>query len=254
MVRGLYAAATGMLAEMSKHDVIANNLANINTVGFKEDTLTFESFPLVLVKAMEGNKINNTSSIGYLGTGVGISETVFDNSQGALKETGNKLDFALTGDGFFVLSTPGGEMYTRNGSFTLDTQGRLVDAHGYFVLGQNGAIQVDGDEVSVDKNGDMVVDGEQMDSLRIVKFDQPEETLRKVGENLFQVSEGTVVVPQAADNVAVSQGFVEASNVNVAKEMIEMMISLRAYEANQKAIHSQDEMLGKAVNEVGRLR
>ncbi|HDP70449.1 MAG TPA: flagellar basal-body rod protein FlgF [Actinobacteria bacterium] len=254
MIRGLYTAATGMLAEMNKHDVIANNLANVDTAGYKKDTLTLESFPLALIKAVEGGRVRNASSIGYLGTGVGISETVFDNSQGAMKETGNKLDFALMGEGFFVLDTPNGEMYTRNGSFALDAQGRLVDAHGYYVRGQNGVIQIDGDDVSVDKNGNIIVDGTRLDSFRIVEFGEPENVLRKVGENLFQISDGSATAPQLAGNVVVSQGFIETSNVDVAKETVGLIVTLRAYEANQKVIQSHNEILGKAVNDVGRLR
>jgi len=254
MLRGLNIAATGMLAEMNKQDLIANNLANVETNGFKRDVLAFESFPMALVYAYEsgssGKSYQDTSPapIGYLGTGVGVTEAMIDYSQGAFRRTENELDFALMGDGFFAVQTPDGERYTRNGNFMLDAQGQLVNSDGYPVLGQNGTIQISGTKVSVDESGNISVDGQTIDSFKLVVFSQS-DALEKVGHNLFAA--GAAGAP--ATDVEVAQGCLEASNVNVVKEMVEMIATLRAYEANQRVIRSQDEMLGKAVNEVGKL-
>jgi flagellar basal-body rod protein FlgF len=254
MFKGLSIAASGMLAEMDKQTLIANNLANVDTTGYKKDVVASQSFPSLLMYMVEGGsgsgyELENRQPIGLLGTGVEVAEATIDLGQGPLKQTENELDFALMGDGFFVLSTPGGERYTRNGSFTLDAQGQLVSQQGYPVLGQGGAIRIGGGEVQVDGSGNILVDGQRVNAFKLVAFAQPED-LQKVGQNLFAASGAG----SAAIDVQVKQGYLESSNVNAVQEMVEMIAALRAYEANQRIVRSEDQMLDKAVNEVGRLR
>jgi len=254
MFKGLSIAASGMLAEMEKQTLIANNLANVDTAGYKKDVAASQSFPSLLMYAVEGGSggghtLENRQPIGLLGTGVEVAETSVDLGQGALKQTENELDFALMGDGFFVLSTPGGERYTRNGSFTLDAQGRLVNQQGYPVQGEGGAIEIGGGEIQVDGSGNIIVDGQVVDSFKLVSFSGP-EVLQKVGQNLFSATASG----SSASGVQVKQGYLEASNVNAVQEMVEMIVALRAYEANQRIVKSEDQMLDKAVNDVGRLR
>jgi flagellar basal-body rod protein FlgG len=225
-----------MLALISKQDVIANNLANVNTTGFKRDYASLRSFSEELVYAMEGRPDSGYSQtpIGTLSSGVGIGETGFINTN------------ALSGDGFFAVSTPTGERYTRNGNFNVDGLGRLVDQDGNFVLGESGPVAIDGNDVVIDEMGRVFVDTVQVDTLRIRGFDSDE--LRKVGDNLFVAS----TQGRTADAV-VKQRYLEGSNVDVVGEMVEMMATSRSFEANQRILKSQDEMLGRAVNDVGRI-
>lgn len=248
MIRGLYASATGMLTLMNKQDVIANNLANSNTTGYKRDYMTIASFPEALVYASEGQtgSSHTQAPIGLLGPGVGIGGTGFINSDGSLRQTGGSFDLALSGDGFFAIKTPAGEMYTRNGNFGLDGLGRLVNQDGYLVLGEGGPIKIEGDDVAIDDLGSVQVDGAYVDTLKIRKFN--EDGLQKAGSNTFKASSQG----ETAD-IVVKQGYLEASNVDVVSEMVEMITTVRSFEANQRILKSQDEMLGRAVNDVGRI-
>ncbi|MDP2210738.1 MAG: flagellar hook-basal body complex protein [Candidatus Aquicultor sp.] len=248
MIRGLYTSATGMLALMNKQDVISNNLANINTTGFKRDYASITSFPDALVYASEksvGTQAAQTP-IGWLSTGVGIGQTGFINTDAPLRHTGSMLDVALSGNGLFAVGTQAGERYTRNGSFGIDGLSRLVDQDGNLVLGENGAIAINGDEVFIDETGNIYVDDTFIDKLKIRHFEADE--LEKAGSNLFiSQSEGK------ASEARVRQKYLEGSNVDVTIEMVDMITTVRSFEANQKILKSQDEILGRAVNDVGRL-
>ncbi len=250
MIRGLYTSAAGMLAEMTRNDVAANNLANVNTTGYKKDTAVFETFPEVLVKRMEnpepGQLTNKT--IGKLGQGIIVDEVVTIHTQGPVKQTTNPLDFAINGDGYFVVQTTGGERYTRNGAFTLDQDGYLTTSEGNYVLGQKGRIKVAGDEVTVDKQGQISVDGTVVDQFRLVSFNDTQQ-LMKQGDSLFNGGQ-----PVAGFNGQVIQNAVEASNVNPVTEMVDLITIMRAYEANQKMIQAHDQTLGQAINEVAKVR
>jgi flagellar basal-body rod protein FlgG len=185
--------------------------------------------------------------IGGLGFGAGVREVGFNLDMGSLTDTGNKTDMTINGEGFFVLQTPQGIAYTKDGHFSVDTQGRLVNSQGNLVLGQNGAINVGTDDFDVDKDGNIFVNGQNVDRLQVYFPSQP-QALRKVGDNMF-----TGGGPNGGGQVYVMQGKLEGSNVNPAKEMVEMIAAMRAYETSQRAIQAQDELLGKAVNEVGRV-
>lgn len=248
MIRGLYASATGMLALLGKQDVISNNLANVNTAGFKRDYASITSFPDTLVYASE-NRVGTQAAqnpIGWLSTGVGIGKAGFINTDAALRHTGSMFDVALSGNGLFAVGTQAGERYTRNGSFGIDGMNRLVDQGGNLVLGENGAITINGDEVRFDETGNVYVDDAYVDKLKIRQFDADE--LDKAGSNLFIAqAEGR------ASEARVRQMYLEGSNVDVTIEMVDMITTVRSFEANQKILKSQDEILGRAVNDVGRL-
>lgn len=238
-----------MLALMNKQDVIANNLANVNTTGFKKDYISVTSFGQALVYAQERQSGANSakSPIGWLSSGVGIAGTGFINSSGTLKATGGTFDLAVTGDGFFAIQTPAGERYTRNGSFTKDGFDRLVDQDGNLVLGEKGVVTVKGNEIKIDEAGRVYADGTYADTLKIRSFSNGE--LEKNGSNTFIASSGG----QKPADFAIRQGYLEGSNVDATAEMVEMVATIRSFETNQRVLKAQDEMLGKAVNEVGRL-
>ena len=188
--------------------------------------------------------------------GVKIGENYTDYSQGSLKETGNTYDLALAGNGFFTISYTDkkgntSEKYTRDGEFTMDSEGYLRTLEGDYVQGEGGDIMipVETSEVSIRDNGDIYADGEYVDSLRIVDFEDY-NNIEKFGENLYNVVDGATETESTA---AVKQGYLEMSNINVVKEMVEMITISRAYESNQKLIQTEDDMLDKSVNQIGKV-
>jgi flagellar basal-body rod protein FlgG len=259
MIRGLYTSGYGMLTLNRKMDVVSNNLANVNTNGFKKDGVVFEEFSDVLAKRIYdyGNRpVNSAQDIGYMALYNDIAEVYTDYTQGSLENTNLNTDFAINGDdsAFFAVAVQDGagnyrEFYTRDGAFKLDDQGRLVTRDGFMVMGENGAIFLEGDSFNVNSNGEIYQDDMYIDTLRVRKFDNP-ETLRKFGMNLVTVTEDTV---EGEFEGTVLQGYIERSNVDSIKEMVDMITILRSYEANQKMIQYQDSTLDKAVNDVGRV-
>jgi len=172
-------------------------------------------------------------------------------SPGQLKHTGNALDLGLDGNGFFCVKTPEGVQYTRKGNFSLNQEGVLSTQEGLPVLGNGGEIKIDGRDIVVDVEGNISVDGKQIDTIKIADFPQP-YALEKVGDTLF-VPIDPRVSEDIAEGVKVSQGFIELSNVDAVRVMTEMIEVLRAYESYQKVIRSVDEITSKAINEVGTL-
>jgi flagellar basal-body rod protein FlgG len=231
----MQAAASGMVAQMAGQDVVANNLANVNTSGFKRDV---PSFRALLTGQLEGA---NTAQVSV--------DPGFDRSQGAIRETGSPTHFALDGDGYFAVQTPSGVACTRNGAFTLDSEGYLVTTSGDKVLGQSGPVQLAGKgEIKVSERGVLTQNGQDMDTLQVVRF-APTAPLGKTGDGLWRMDPSSTTI---ATDVRVRQGSLEASNVNPIEEMVSMIAGLRTYEASQKSIQAQDETLDKLVNEVGR--
>jgi len=259
MIRGLYTSGYGMMTLNRKMDVVTNNLANVNTNGFKKDGVVFEEFSKVLTKRLSdyaNRTVNGIENIGYMTLYNDIAEVYTDYTQGTLENTNIKTDFAINGDdgAFFAVAVPDGEgnyreFYTRDGSFKLDDQGRLVTRSGFVVMGQNGAIFLEGDDFIVKSNGEIYQNDQYVDTIRIRKFENP-ETLRKYGMNLVTVTEDTV---EGQFNGTVMQGYIERSNVDSISEMVDMITIMRAYEANQKMIQYQDSTLDKAVNDIGRV-
>jgi len=244
VIRGLYTAASGMLVESQRTDVISNNLANVDTPGYHRKTSNVRAFPDMLVARMHGQEKVN---IGHMGTGAVVDGGEHSFRSGRLQSTGNPLDLALAGHGFFAVDAPGGTHYTKDGSFTRNQAGWLVTQAGQRVLGQNGPIHLGEGSVDVNADGDLFVDGRYVDSLLVVEFND-RSGLQRVGDNLYRA------VAEAGDpmryNGAVMQGAVEMSNVNVIREMVNMIEVHRSYEANQKVIQAHDETLGRAVNDI----
>lgn len=259
MIRGLYTSGWSMMANNKKMDVISNNLANVNTNAFKKDTVIFESFPDVMTKCVQdGSDRNNSSTnIGTMELGNDIGEVFTYYNQGPLTETDNKLDFALQGShsAFFTVQATDNQgnttqYYTRDGSFSLNKNGQLMTSTGYEVLGEAGQIFLNGDDFIVEGDGSIVQNGVVVDRLRISQFADT-TTLRKLGSNLVIRTNETQDVDFSGQVV---QGFQEQSNVNIVKEMVDMITVMRAYEANQRTLQAIDGTLERAVNEIGAVR
>jgi flagellar basal-body rod protein FlgF len=250
MLRGIYTAASGMAAEMTRTDTIANNLANASTAGYKKDVAITRDFAGMLLQRL--NDGPSAVTIGELGVGAAVDEIATEHSPGGMRTTGNPLDLAIDGHGFFTVQTPNGIRYTRNGSFARSSGGELVTADGYQVLGQGGAIAISGDnggKVHIASDGRIFVDDTETGRLRLSDFADPRR-LVKEGASLFAL--GSAVETQNAAG-SVMQGSLEQSNVNVVAEMVNMIAGYRAYEINSKAVQAQDDLLDKAVNEVGKV-
>lgn len=357
MFRGLYTAVSSMQTNQRMLDITSNNMANVNTTGFKKDVLVAETFPEVLIKKINGEIPNQTIKLngnldidrdgegyilstergfftvegpmgksysrdlkftvdedGYLRTygrtsggeidwtegnfvlsGQGTRIRVDNNNvqidqrgritagggpmdlihrpaqdvigtinggkrferthvnflQGTLEETGSPLNFAIDGTGFFRVQTPEGPMYTRNGSFSLGPNGNLVTAEGYLLLGQNGPINVGNQEFQVKENGQVIVAGQLVNQISMTDISNL-NSLDKFGQSYYIVREG-LEVEETPFTGEVLQGFLEGSNISTIDEMVKMISTMRSYEASSKMVKAYDEMLQKAVNDIGKL-
>jgi len=228
MERGLYIAASGMLAEQVRQDQIAHDLANAATPGYKADRSSQRAFgDLLLSNTVTGQQV------GRLGSGASIAETVTDLSAQPLRQTEEPLDFAIEGEGYFAVRTDNGVRYTRNGQFTSGAGGLLVDQLGNPVLSQNGQ--------TIRVAADGAVDPGRLGVFAV-------DNVQKAGDGTFTgqaTGRGTGTV---------ASGALEGSGVNPATAMIDMISSLRSFEAGQKAIQTIDETLQKASTQVGSLQ
>lgn len=247
MLRGLYVAATGMLNEERRLDVVANNIANADTTGFKRSVAVTESMASLLLRRLGDGPA--APAIGTLGLGVSMTDprTVF--TQGGFRFTGRDLDVALVGDGFFAVDTPAGVRYTRDGAFSVSADGYLVTADGNRVLGATGPLQVGTTgRVTISESGEVAVDGAVKGRLRLAAFPAGTD-LRREGDNRFRAAGGAVERPAPA---TLQVGYLEQANVQPVREMVEMISVMRAYEANQRVVKAHDETLGQAVTEIAR--
>lgn len=259
MLRGLYTAYTGMLNEQYRMDIMSNNLANADTVGFKKKGSTSQAYSEVMaVKIKDTTEDPNTPKrLGNMSLGVKIGETYTDFSQGSLRDTGNTYDLALSGDGFFNIefTNKAGETstkYTRAGNFTLTKDGYLTTKDGDYVLGENGRIQLSttaGNTVIME-DGSIYQDDVLVTKLKITEFEDT-NYLTHYGESMWDAKEGAVA--NDATDFRIHQGYVEMSNISVVTEMVNMISIQRQYEANQKLITTYDESLDKSVNQIGRI-
>jgi flagellar basal-body rod protein FlgF len=261
---GLYAAFLGMRSRQQQLDLLANNIANASTAGFKADRLLYRSIaatkqnPGAATPSAGGTPTTATDQNQQLtplrnGIDVGVvTAQTTDFSAGTIRETGRSLDVALNGDGFLVVQTPRGERYTRQGSLTLDSSGQLVTQRGDLVVGDSGPITIPPGNVSFGEDGSVSVNGQIAGKLKLVKFNNPNSALMKEGDCLFAAN-GTEQ-GQEATETRVAQGTLELSNVNSLTEMVAMMQNSREFESLQKSVSTLMNELGRKVaNEVGRL-
>ncbi len=250
MLRSFYIAGTGMLTQRAKMDVIINNLTNVDTTGYKADQVITQSFPDMLLDRLNDPSILSQTRVGPQNTGVFVDQLVTNFSSGPMETTNLQTDFALNGNGFFTIQTPQGIRYTRSGNFQVDVNGTLLTQEGYYVVGQNGGlINVGTGEFTVSGNGTIFVNGQATGQMRIVQF-ADNGVLRKAGDNLYYPYNGEQ--PAVMQNPAVAQGMLEGSNLEIGREMAEMLVTNRAYESNQRMLKMVDESLAKTVNEIGK--
>lgn len=272
MLRGFYTAASGMLTQQRRTEMLANNMANAQTPGFKADQSSLRAFPEMLLERFDQheNRIGTTTkTIGSLNTGVYMQEAQPKFRQGDIKETNLNTDVALldvnlptnpeTGlpsSVFFAVENNNGETrYTRNGNFTLDGTGYLTTASGLYILDQQGnRIQLNGEQFAINEEGYITEDNEVIARLGVSYSDNPMRMVKE-GDGLFRAENGALADAYNVNGVQfkTQQGFLEQSNVDAAQTMTAMMTAYRTFEANQKVLQAYDTSLQKTVNEVGRI-
>lgn len=243
MVNGLFTSSRSMQILQSKLDNSSHNLANANTNGFKKSLLATHT--RVDIEHNDEFKLHQDEhqkmSVNYV-----------NYEQGALISTDDPFDLAIEGDGFFELETPNGKRYSRNGAFTVNTQGELVNLNGYPVLDDTGAkISVNGGQFAVSADGVVTVDGDRQGKISLIVPENMQD-FERIGSTFFELKEG-IKPPDEQGKGRLSQGMLEGSNVNVVDSMVQMITIQAQYDSNSKAMQSLDETLTKAVNEVGRV-
>ena len=234
---GMIEGTETMLAHENRMDQISNNLANVDTAGYKKEDITF--WEMMFNTADKRPRVGKALKI------------LTDQQQGSAKQTDSPLDFAINGDGFFRVQTPNGVRYTRNGNFTLNSQGQLSTQDGNLVIGDGGPIVLADQNVQVGRDGQISANGTAINRLGIVTF--PDLTsLEKEGANLFRTKEGAPQ-EQAVETPNIQQGYLEGANVNIVAEMTEMIDLQRAYQSQQRAIQTTDDIDQQSTTRVGRL-
>jgi flagellar basal-body rod protein FlgG len=228
-------AANGLFRQEQRFNMIANNLSNSQTAGFKKDVPVFSK---IMSQTTDRFKSGETQT----------SVTIFQ--QGDLQRTGNDLNLAIEGEGFFKVKTPWGVRYTRNGDFKLNENKTIVDANGFPLMGRREEIPLRGKTIQVLPNGAVHVDGQEVEQIRLVTFSNL-DTIQKEGQTYFRAAEGIEEIE--ASGAQVVQGALEGSNVNAIEEMIRLIDAERSFAACQKIIQAQDDLNGKAVNELGKV-
>jgi flagellar basal-body rod protein FlgF len=262
LVRGLYTSASGALVAQNQVDAIANNLANVDTGGFKQTLLQIQSAPTMDIYRMQNDPGQTSKSqlpgvptqayVGVLGTGSQIYDTPTDFQSGALQSTGNPLDLAVTGNdhAFFAVQTPNGIRYTRNGEFVRDGAGTLRTQDGNAVLGTNGTpIQLQNGSLTVGADGTILQNNQVVGQLQLTQFSNL-VNLRPEGANNFVPSGNAGAAP--ATGASVQQGYLEKSNSNVVRSMVDMITAERWFEANEKSIKAQDDATNNAIAQVAK--
>ncbi|MEC4889491.1 MAG: flagellar hook basal-body protein [Nitrospira sp.] len=255
MNRGIYPILSGAIAHERRMQVFANNMANVNTPGFKQDEQAFKS---ILPKVQTGvpmvanaNAFANRMLVKPFGPAERVYvapyalKTTYD--AGRIRLTGNPLDVAIDGRGFFEVKTPQGTRFTRNGMLSLDNQRRLVTNLGYPVMGTEGELKIPAGKLEISAQGEIKVDGNPVGKIKVVEF--PDDQMpEKYTEGMFASDKGAV-----AKNPSIQVGHVEESNVNSVGEMVKMIQGMRGYESAQKLIQTLDRMAEEAIQDVGRV-
>lgn len=257
MVRGLYTAYTGMINEQKRLDIISNNLANSATIGYKEEQVSSRAFKEMLAyKIKDRSNAFVDTTIGTMSLGVKIGETYVNWDQGSLRQTENTYDLAIQGSGLFTVrvTNSAGEdriCYTRNGVFQCTRDGYIVDNEGNHLQASGGDLQVpvDAAKIVIDGSGAVYADDVYIDTIQITDFEDYDYLLQ-YGDNFYITVDGATTKPAV---YSIEQGYTEQSNVNVIDQMVDMITITRAYEAGQKMIQTQDNLMNRSVNEVGKL-
>ncbi|MCY6354025.1 flagellar hook-basal body complex protein [Clostridium sp. ZS2-4] len=271
MIRSIWNSRSGMSAQMEKLDAISNNLSNVNTSGYKRIDVSFQSLVQETLKR-DGYPVNDGVSdkdAPFTGTGVKTNGFYKDNSQGTLMQTNSNTDLAIDGEGFFkVIDSNGKEAYLRSGVFQIDSNGKVVDSNGNALVilngnGQNvntenGNIKFEKESFKVDENGDIL--GNKYGNLKIPVFNTVgQNSMKSIGENLYSPemvvnNNGDEVQSEVymSNNADILQGYIENSNVDIAKEMSDMIITQRAFQLNSSALKTADEMWQMSNNLRGR--
>jgi len=259
MLRSLYIAATGMEAQKLNIDVISNNLANVNTTGFKKSKADFQDLMYQTIRTPGTSSGDNTEVPSGIQVGMGVKPVAVQKifQQGDFVSTGNSLDMVIEGDGLFQIQKPDGTIaYSRSGSFKLDSDGRIVNSDGYplepgiTVPTTTTSISIGSDgKVSIMQSGSTTPT--EIGQIELAKFINP-GGLNSLGKNLYDITaasgEAITANPSTDGLGSISQGYIEMSNVNIVEEMVNMIVSQRAYEINSKAVQASDEMLQVANN------
>jgi len=244
MVRGLYTAGSGMMYQQHRMAVIANNLANTSTVGYKRDIACARARPERLIFRVPGKQ-----HTGSLGTRVIVDDISVDTATASLKMTGRPTDLAISGPGYFIVDTPGGPRFTRAGNFCLNNRGELVTEDGYHVRGDSGVLATGTTQMRVSNDGSVVAGGEMLGRILVAEI--PGRYLVKQGDSLFRLLPGGQATIMEQHRVRLNQGYLEESNVNPVREMVGLIEVNRAYEANQRVIRMVDDSLEKLIAQAG---
>jgi len=240
VIKGIYTSASGMIPGTKKQEITANNIANAGTAGFKRDRL----FTKELSRAQQNLTPKRTDWEQSM-----VDQVYTDFASGMFDRTDNSLDMAIDGDGFFRLETEdGAQLLTRAGSFLVDQSGYLAFPGGALVMGEGGPIEVGSGEVTVSESGEVRSNGAI--AGRIVPATVPDLTvMEKIGGSSYVLPENAELIPVPRSTIR--QGYLETSNVDIVHEMVEMIISFRNFEANSKALQSQDQTLSQLLSRVG---
>ncbi|HRD19634.1 MAG TPA: flagellar hook-basal body protein [Fervidobacterium sp.] len=248
LYRGVYIAVMGMLADFTRIDTLSNNLANVETNGYKADSPAFRTYmeeEIYRIKPEPENRRSEVKSVGQIEQALIVDEIRTLFTQGNLEQTGVETNFAIDGNGFFAVNKNGTVYYTRNGEFIADENRRLVNTQGYTLLDINGNEIIFPEGGSVGQDGNIFdANGNIVATVGIYNLSNP----RKIGETLFNGD------AQQSDDFRILSGFVEKSNVNAVREMVKMIEAQRHYDSVSKAIYVHDELLNKVINNVGALR
>lgn len=254
MFRGIYGSIAAMLVQERAVDVASNNLANAETSGFSKSLAVAKAFPEGNLCRSERGIGGNVSeeTVGTAGLGVVLSETAVNTEPGTVRNTGNPLDCAISGEGYFQVSDGQNTFYSRAGNFSLDSEGNLVTPSGLTLMGEGGSITPgEASSVEIASDGTVVADGDEIGRIAVFRFRSPSNLLRR-GGSLLSVTEASGPAEQVeAEEVAILSGALEGSNVNIVEEMTRMIEASRAYEAASKAFESGSESARKMIETFG---